>query len=56
MDRFIARQNIEHFRQRLDLARDPEERARLERLLSEATEQLRQAEEAHRLNPPKPTG
>jgi hypothetical protein len=56
VDRFIARQNIEHFRQLLAQARDPEERARLERFLSEATEQLRQAEEAFRRDPPKPTG
>ena len=56
MDRFVARQNIEHFRELLAAARDPEERKRLERFLAEAHEQLRQAEEQHRLNPPKPTG
>ena len=56
MDRFIARQNIEHFRQLLAQARDPEERIRLERFLSEATEQLRQAEQTLRRNAPKPTG
>lgn len=55
VDRFIARQNIEHFRQLLVQAGDPKERARLERFLSEAIEQLRQADEAHR-HPPKPTG
>ncbi len=56
MDRFVARQNIEHFRELLAAERDPQERSRLEQLLAEAREQLRQAEAAHRRNPPKPTG
>jgi len=56
MERFIARQNIEHFRQLLAETHDPEARARLERLLSEARGQLKRAEQAHRQNPPKPTG
>ncbi len=56
MDRFVARQNIEHFAQQLSQERDPEKRAHLQRLLDEAREQLRQAEAAHRQNPPKRTG
>ena len=56
MDRFVARKNIEHFRQMLAQAHDLEERDRLERLLNEAYQQLRQAESAHRLNPPNSIG
>lgn len=52
MDRFVARQNIEHFRRRLDEARDPALRAELQQLLAEAQDQLRQAEEAHQSDPP----
>ncbi len=48
MDRFVARRNIDHFRQQLETERDPAKRANLEHLLEEAQEQLRQAEEAHR--------
>ncbi len=56
MDRFVARQNIARFQQQLADESDPETRAHLQALLDEAQEQLRQAEEAHRSNPPKPTG
>lgn len=47
MDRFIARQNIDHFRRQLATARDPAERAQLEKLLAEAQEELRRAEASH---------
>ena len=56
MDRFVARQNIARFREQLAKERDLEARAHLQRLLDEASEQLRQAEDAHRDHPPKPTG
>jgi hypothetical protein len=49
VDRFVARRNIEHFRQQLEEERDPEKRANLQKLLEDAREQLKQAEEAHRL-------
>ena len=48
MDRFVARRNIDHFRQQLEAERDPAKRANLKKLLEEAHEQLRQAQEAHR--------
>jgi hypothetical protein len=56
VDRFVARQNVVRFRQRLAEERDPEARAHLKRLLDEANQQLEQAEEAHRNHPPKETG
>ena len=56
MDRFVARQNIQHFRHMLKDALDPQERARVEGLLREAEERLRTAEEASWRNLPKPTG
>jgi len=40
MDRFIARENIKHFRDRLWTERDPEIRARLQRLLVEEEDKL----------------
>lgn len=52
MDRFVARRNIEHFRQQLDVERDPAERAKLEQMLEEARAQLRLAEEEHRRDGP----
>lgn len=48
MDRFVARRNIEIFSQQLETELDPAKRAKLEKLLQEAREQLRLAEEAHR--------
>ena len=47
MDRFVARQNIEHFHQQLAAERDPAKRAQLQTLLREAELQLREAEAAH---------
>jgi hypothetical protein len=47
MDRFVARRNIEHFSHQLETGRDPVKRSNIEKLLDEACEQLRQAEEAH---------
>lgn len=46
LDRFVARQNIEHFSQQLETERDPVKRANLQKLLDEAHEQLKQAEAA----------
>ena len=48
MDRFVARRNIEHFRQQLAEAPNPAVRENLARLLAEAEEQLKRAEEAHK--------
>ena len=53
MDRFVARQNIDHFRQQLAAERDAGKRAQLEGLLREAEAQLKAAEEAHANNKPR---
>ncbi len=50
MERFIARQNIEHYRQLLQTERDPAVRAQIERLLAEAEA----AEQALEPDPPAP--
>jgi len=47
VDRFVARQNVEHFRQQLAAEPDLLKRERLSALLKEALEQLRLAELAH---------
>ena len=44
MQRFVARQNIAHYRHLLETEQDPAKRAKLERLLSEANAQLDDAE------------
>jgi len=53
MDRFVARQNIDNFRQQLAVERDAGKRSRLEQLLHEAEAQLKAAEQAHSKGHPK---
>jgi hypothetical protein len=43
MDRYIARMNIEHFREMLAKERDPARREKLLRLIAEEEEKLRVA-------------
>jgi hypothetical protein len=40
MDKFVARENIKHFRERLETETDPSMRARLHRLLVEEEDKL----------------
>lgn len=47
MDGFIARQNIEHYREMLKITIDPVERRLLEKLLSEEEAKLKKYEEDH---------
>lgn len=49
MDRFIAKQNIERFRQQLVRESDPKRRDVLEQLLEDEEHKLRKAELVHRL-------
>jgi hypothetical protein len=46
MDRFVARQNIDNFRQQLANEPDPGRRAQLQQLLREAEAQLKAADQA----------
>jgi len=48
MDRFIARQNIEHYRQLLETITDEHERQKLLQMISEEEAKLKDAEEKHR--------
>jgi hypothetical protein len=45
MEGFVARENIEHYREMLKIATDPEQRRLLKRLLSEAEAALRKYEQ-----------
>jgi hypothetical protein len=51
MDRFVTRQNVDHFRRQLAVEGDPAKRARLETLLHESEQALRDAEAAHAKSP-----
>jgi hypothetical protein len=51
MDRFVAHENVERFRRQLASEPDAERRRHLEALLAEAEQDVKRAEEAHRLNP-----
>jgi len=48
MERFIGRQNVEHFRAMLKITTDPAQREMLEKLLREAEAKLKEAEEDHK--------
>ena len=50
MERFVGRQNIEHFREMLKITTDPGERRVLEKLLLEAQAKLKKDEEDHKKN------
>jgi len=47
MDRFVARQNIEHYRETLAKEPDEAKRVLLARLLAEEEKKLAEANEAH---------
>ena len=51
MDRFVARENIKHFRQLLEHATDPRERERLLTLLAEVELKLKEAEAKRKSKP-----
>ena len=48
MERFVHRQNIEHFREMLKTITDPEQREKIEKLLVEEEVALRKAEEEYK--------
>ena len=50
MERFVGRQNIEHFREMLKITTDPGQRRVLEKLLLEAQAKLKKDEEDHKKN------
>ncbi len=50
MERFVGRQNIEHFREMLKITTDPGQRRVLEKLLLEAQANLKKDEEDHKKN------
>ena len=45
MERFVRRQNVEHFREMLKIATDPERRRVLEKMLLEEESKLNKLEE-----------
>jgi len=50
VERFVGRQNIEHFREMLKITTDPGQRRVLEKLLLEAQAKLKKDEEDHKNN------
>ena len=48
MDRFVARENIRHFKERLEHVTDPDEREGLLKLVAEEEAKLKIAEQSHR--------
>ena len=50
MERFVGRQNIEHFGEMLKITTDPGQRRVLEKLLLEAQAKLNKDEEDHKKN------
>jgi hypothetical protein len=48
VERFVGRQNIDHFRTMLEITTDPGQRHMLEKLLLEAESKLRKDEEDHK--------
>ena len=50
MERFVGRQNIEHYRAMLKITTDPGQRRVLEKLLLEAQAKLNKDEEDHKKN------
>ena len=47
MERFVIRQNIEHYRTTLKITTDPAERRRVENLLREEEAKLKKYDEGH---------
>jgi len=52
MERFVIRQNIEHYRELRDITTDLERRGVIERLLLEEEAKLKKYDEDHKENPP----
>ena len=50
MERFVGRQNIEHYREMLKITADPGQRQVLEKLLIEAQAKLKKDEKGHQKN------
>ena len=50
MERFVGRQNIEHYREMLKITTDPGQRRVLEKLLLEGQAKLKKDEEGHQKN------
>jgi hypothetical protein len=50
VERFVGRQNIEHFREMLKITSDPGQRQVLEKLLLQAQAKLKKDEEDHKKN------
>ena len=48
MERFVIRQNIEHYREMLKITPDAEERRRIEKLLCEQEAKLKKYDEDHK--------
>ena len=52
MERFVIRQNIEHYRALWDITTDLERRGVIERLLLEEEAKLKKYDKDHKKNPP----
>ena len=52
MERFVIRQNIEHYRALWEVTTDLERRGVIERLLLEEEAKLKKYDEDHKKNPP----
>lgn len=50
MERFVIRQNIEHYRAILKITTDPAERRRIENVLREEEAKLKKYDEGHKKN------
>jgi len=48
MERFVIRQNIEHYREMLKTTTDPAQRAAIEKLLREEEPKLKKYDEDHK--------
>ncbi len=48
MERFVIRQNIEHYREMLKLTSDPAKRRQIEKLLLEQEAKLKKYDEDHK--------
>jgi hypothetical protein len=48
VERFVIRQNIEHYRELLEITRDPTERRRIEKLLLEEEARLKKYDDDHK--------
>ena len=50
MERFVIRQNIEHYPELLKITSDPAERQRIEKLLRDEEAKLKKYDEDHKKN------